>query len=132
MRVDLAVAGAHLRGQPLHHQLTDRDASFVRASRTSNAYRLYALDTTPHKPGLVRGAPGTGAPISIEIYSLPVAGFGEFVSLVPPPLCIGRVQLASGGDVAGFLCEAVGIYGAADITAFGGWVKYLNSLTSPT
>jgi len=31
----LAVGGAHLRGQPLNHQLTDRGASLLRTARTA-------------------------------------------------------------------------------------------------
>src|SRR5581483_2375572 len=51
----LAVAGAHLSGQPLNHQLTSRGARLARACRTSRHYRLYALQgTVPPKPGLVR------------------------------------------------------------------------------
>jgi hypothetical protein len=52
--VELAVVGAHLRGLPLHHQLADRGARFVRACRTAPCYRLHALDTDPPKPGMVR------------------------------------------------------------------------------
>ena len=51
----LAVAGAHLRGQPLNHQLTERGARFVRSCRTAPDYRLFALPATvPPKPGLLR------------------------------------------------------------------------------
>ena len=51
----LGVVGAHLRGQPLNHQLTERGARFVRSCRTARDYRLFALSgTVPPKPGLVR------------------------------------------------------------------------------
>ncbi len=53
-RIHLAVVGAHLEGQPLHHQLTDRDAELVSRTTTAPTYRLFALDTEPPKPGLVR------------------------------------------------------------------------------
>ena len=55
------------------------------------------------------------------MWELDVAGFGSFVDEVPAPLCIGRVQLVDGTDVAGFLCEPLAAEGARDITAFGGW-----------
>jgi hypothetical protein len=50
----IAVVGAHLGGQPLNHQLTDRAARLVSSTQTASCYRLYALATTPPKPGLVR------------------------------------------------------------------------------
>lgn len=52
--IELFVVGAHLAGQPLNHQLTDLGAAFVRPAHTETCYRLFALDTTPPKPGLLR------------------------------------------------------------------------------
>ncbi len=53
--IRLAVVGAHLRGQPLNHQLTDLGAAFVRAVRPAPLYRLYALlESNLPKPGLLR------------------------------------------------------------------------------
>ena len=124
----LAVVGAHLTGQPLNVQLTDRDAVLVRTTATASTYRLHALDTEPPKPGLVRvpaGDPGAGA-IEVEVWELDDAGFGSFVALVPPPLCIGTVELADGSSVKGFLCEPVALDGAPDITSTGGWRAYLS------
>jgi allophanate hydrolase len=123
----LAVVGAHLTGQPLNHQLTDRDASLARTTTTSSCYRLYALDTEPPKPGLVRvgeGEAGAGA-VEVEVWELDDAAFGSFVAAVPPPLCIGTVLLADGSSVMGFLCETVALDGAPDITASGGWRAHL-------
>ena len=56
--INIAVVGAHLTGQPLNFQLTERGATLVRAARTAPDYRLYALKgTVPPKPGLeARGA----------------------------------------------------------------------------
>jgi allophanate hydrolase len=62
-RVALAVVGAHLTGQPLNRELTDRGARLVRATRTAPVYRLYALaGARPRKPGLVRVEGGAGRP----------------------------------------------------------------------
>ena len=41
--VRVAVVGAHLRGEPLNWQLTQRGGHFVAATTTAPAYRLYAL-----------------------------------------------------------------------------------------
>jgi allophanate hydrolase len=124
--IELAVVGAHLRGQPLNHQLTDRGGTFVAATTTAASYRLYALATEPPKPGLVR-APGdpTAGAVEVEVWALAPAAFGEFVAAVPAPLSIGRVLLADGRDVAGFLCEPFATVGAEEITRFGGWRAYL-------
>jgi allophanate hydrolase len=121
----IAVAGAHLKGQPLNHQLTDRGAAFVRAARTAPCYRMYTLPTDPPKPGLVRVPVGDGAAgIEVEVWTLTPIEFAAFVDHVPAPLVIGRVLLEDGSDVAGFLCEPIALDGARDITEFGGWRAY--------
>ncbi|HZP30296.1 MAG TPA: allophanate hydrolase [Acidimicrobiia bacterium] len=125
--VELAVVGAHLRGQPLEHQLTRLGARFGRTARTAATYRLYALaGTTPPKPGLVRVEAG-GAAVEVETWALTPEAFGAFVADVPGPLCIGTVELDDGSMPKGFLCEAHAVAGADDITGFGGWRAYLAS-----
>ncbi|MCU1354038.1 MAG: Amidase [Acidimicrobiales bacterium] len=123
----MAVVGAHLTGQPLHHQLTDRGAQLVATTRTAPAYRLYALATEPPKPGLLRLAADdpAGAAIEVEVWELGLAAFGSFVDAIPAPLGVGRVMLEDGTDVAGFLCEPVAVADAVDITQHGGWRAYL-------
>ncbi|MBT2501775.1 allophanate hydrolase [Curtobacterium sp. ISL-83] len=120
--VDLLVVGAHLRDEPLNGQLVAAGGSFVRQVRTSADYRLYALDTVPPKPGLVR-ADG-GAPIAGEVWRLPAAGFGTFVAALPVPMAIGTVTLEDGSDVTGFLVEPFAVAGAREITDPGGWRAY--------
>ncbi|GAC1536009.1 MAG: allophanate hydrolase [Acidimicrobiales bacterium] len=120
--LDLAVVGAHLEGQPLHHQLVDLDARLVARTSTNREYRLFALpDTTPPKPGLVRVGPDDGARIEVEVYRLSPEAFGRFVAAIPAPLCVGRVVLEGGRSVSGFLCEPSATVGARDITSWGGW-----------
>ena len=124
--VPLAVVGAHLSGQPLNWQLTDRGARLALACRTSPDYRLYALaNTTPPKPGLVRVSHGEGRGIEVEVWMVPEYRLGGFVAAVPPPLAIGSIQLESGEWVKGFVCEPAALAGAVDITSFGGWRHYL-------
>jgi len=124
-RVRLAVVGAHLTGQPLNGQLTERAARLVGTFRTAAGYRLFALSGThPPKPGLVReeGAPGR---IEVEVWDMDQAAFGSFVALIPPPLGIGTLVLEEGSSVKGFICEQAGLAGAQDITNYGGWRAYL-------
>ncbi|HWE69035.1 MAG TPA: allophanate hydrolase [Acidimicrobiales bacterium] len=124
--IRLAVVGAHLTGQPLNHQLTDRGARRVGSTTTAPDYHLYALATDPRKPGLVRvAAGGAGVPIDVEVWELPPVGFADFVAAIPPPMVIGSVRLEDGSSAAGFLCEPIALEGAEDITAYGGWRAYL-------
>lgn len=121
----VAVCGAHLSGLPLNKQLLERNARLVRATQTAAEYRLFALpNTTPPKPGLVRVKDG-GSPIEVEVWELPVAHYGSFVAGIPEPLGIGRIRLADGEVVQGFLCESVAVENARDVTVFGGWRRYL-------
>lgn len=126
-RTRIAVLGAHLTGQPQNHALTDRGAVHVATSSTAPIYRLYALETDPPKPGLIRVGPddASAGPIEVEVWDIDIAAFGDFVDEVPAPLTIGRVVLADGNDVAGFLCEPIAARQAKDITALGGWRAYL-------
>lgn len=124
--VQVAVVGAHLSGQPLNSQLTERDAIFRESSRTAAGYRLYALPgTTPPKPGLVYEGTGPGA-IEVEIWEMDDTAFGSFVALIPSPLCMGTLVLEDGRRVKGFLCESHATIGAEDITGFGGWRAWLS------
>ncbi|MCJ1714350.1 allophanate hydrolase [Curtobacterium sp. VKM Ac-2922] len=132
--VDLLVVGAHLRGQPLNGQLVAAGGSFVMEAHTASDYRLYALDTVPPKPGLVRAGPvtpgdgrspasGSGSIVG-EVWRLPAAGFATFVAALPAPMAIGTVALDDGTDVTGFLVEPWAVDGAQDITQHGGWRAY--------
>lgn len=127
--ISVAVVGAHLRGMPLNHQLTDRGARFLEETRTAGCYRLYALSNSePKKPGLFRVQDG-GAEILVELWALPMNRFGELVAEVPPPLGFGKLELSDGRWVSGFICEPWGQEGAEDITRFGGFKAYLASLS---
>ena len=122
--VRVAVAGAHLSGQPLHEELLRCGARFVRACRTAARYRFLALmDLRPPRPGLLRDQERPGA-VAVEIYDLPTEGFGALTASVAPPLAIGTIELEDGEAVKGFLCESFAAPRARDITDFGGWVAF--------
>jgi allophanate hydrolase len=124
--IDLVVCGAHLEGQPLHHQLTSRGARLVARTATAPHYRMHELTTLPPKPGLVRVPPGQGASLEVEVWSLDAASFGTFVAAIPAPLTIGTVELADGTWAKGFLCEPYALAGTTDITHRGGWRAWLD------
>lgn len=122
--IELAVAGAHLSGQALNHELTSRGAQLLRTTQTAASYRLFALATTPPKPGLTYVGDGNGVGIEVEVWALTPAAFGSFVQAIPQPMGIGNTRLADGSVVKGFICEPYALEGAADISHFGGWRAY--------
>ncbi|MGV9456426.1 allophanate hydrolase [Streptomyces sp. NPDC003635] len=125
----LAVVGAHLSGQPLNGQLLALGGRLVCTTTTADTYRLYALNTVPPKPGLVRAREG-GAAIETEVWQLPAEGLGGLLGSLPRPMALGTVELADGSLVPGFLCEPEALDGAREITAFGGWRAALSALAS--
>ncbi len=127
--VNIAVVGAHLSGQPLNWQLTARGARLLRTCRTEAGYRLYALaGAKPPKPGLVRDPAFSGAGIEVEVWAMPEDQVGSFLALIPAPLGLGSANLADGESVKCFLCEPYAIPAATEITQFGGWRAYLETL----
>lgn len=125
--IDVLVCGAHLSGLPLNHQLTERKGTLIQTTETSAAYRMYLLDGgPPFRPGLIRDT-DAGSALPVEIWRLPADQFGSFVDGIPAPLGIGKVELADGRWVSGFICEPVGLEGAKEITSLGGWRGYLAS-----
>lgn len=122
--VTLVVAGAHLSGMVLNHELTSLGARLIRPALTAPGYKLFALSTTPPKPGLAQTPGFTGTGIAVELWGLSPAAFGRFVAALPAPMGIGRVTLEDGSVHPGFLCEAYALENAEDITSYGGWRAY--------
>ncbi|MEK1836333.1 MAG: allophanate hydrolase [Pseudomonas sp.] len=125
-RARLVVCGAHLDGLALNWQLQLRGARLLEATHSSPDYRLYALaGGPPYRPGMVRVKEG-GAAIAVEVWELPSSELGSFLTAIPAPLGLGKVQLADGRWESGFICEPYGLEGAVDISHLGGWRAYLN------
>ncbi|GAB7528279.1 allophanate hydrolase [Pseudomonas sp. 3A(2025)] len=123
----LVVCGAHLEGLALNGQLKQRGATLVETTHSAPAYRLYALAGGPvQRPGMVRVAE-QGVAIAIEVWQLPSAELGSFLSGIPAPLGLGKVELADGRWETGFICEGYGLTGAEDISQWGGWRAWLTS-----
>jgi allophanate hydrolase len=66
-----------------------------------------------------------GARIEIEVWAVPTEHLGSFIEGIPPPLGVGKLELQSGEQVTGFICEGYAAAGAADITSSGGWRAYI-------
>jgi allophanate hydrolase len=122
-QVRIAVVGAPLSGLPLNPQLTERNARLVSATQTASKYRFYALPDGK-RPGLIK-VDRDGAAIACEVWEMSASQFGTFVAGIPAPLGIGKLELADGSVVNGFICEGIGVANAQDITQYGGWRAWL-------
>jgi allophanate hydrolase len=112
--------GAHMAGLPLNGQITALGGRFVREAVTEPKYRMFALGK---RPGLLRASAG-GAALAGEVWALPTTAIGALLAQVAPPLGFGTVALDD-GPCLGFLAEAEGVAGAAEITHLGGWRAWL-------
>lgn len=132
--IELAVAGLHKRNQPLVFQLTDLNARYSYTTATSAEYKMYLVDPNgKKKPGLVRVEPGqTGSPVEVDVWKIPVENLGKFLVQIPHPLGLGKVELANGTWIQGFICEQYIAAFSEDITHFYRWEDFLSSLANPT
>jgi hypothetical protein len=119
-----AVNGTLMRGLALNQNLIDVGAKFVRADRTAPLYRLWSIEDKC--PAMIRVQTG-GVEIEIELWEVSDVGLIQILQQEPPGLVIGRVKLSDGSEVFGVLAESYVIDGQIEITAFGGWRKYLQS-----
>ena len=123
----IAVCGAHMEGLALHWQLSDRKARFVQRTLSAPCYRLYLLPANgriPDRPGMVRVCEG-GSAIELEVWEIPQSTLGSFLDGIAAPLGLGRVQLADGTTVCGFVCEGLISESALEITSHRSWRKWL-------
>lgn len=127
--VRMAVCGAHLEGMALNWQLLDRGGSKVCVTKTAPCYRMYLIpegDGLPERPALMMREDGVA--IDLEVWKLTREAFGDFVSKIPGPLGIGKVLLEDGSEVSGFIAEPRAAQNAKDLSSFGGWRGYQESL----
>jgi allophanate hydrolase len=123
----IAVAGAHLTGQPLNDQLVRRGGTLALEARTASDYRMYLLDGPLPRPGLTRTLePAAGPGVEVEIWKLPSAELAGFAATIAPPLAIGPMDLSDGRRVLGFVCTADGADPRHEITDLGSWRAFLD------
>jgi hypothetical protein len=121
----LAVNGTLMRGLELNANLISAGATFVRESATAPMYRLWSIGD--RHPAMMRSANG-GAPIALEIWSVPAEGLAAILQSEPPGLCIGKIRLADRTEVLGVLGEPTLCEGQPEITSYGGWRNYVARL----
>ncbi|WP_428368092.1 allophanate hydrolase-related protein [Mycolicibacterium sp.] len=119
--VELVVFGAHLRGGPLVHQLTDLGARWMGEISTAARYRMTVLPTVPPKPAVTRVPDGTaGAALYGHRWAMSAAALGRFLTALPAPMQLGKVEFADGSWRTAFGADAAAATGA-DISSFGSW-----------
>ncbi len=122
--ITLAVCGAHLKGEPLHGELSN--AEFLESARTASEYGMLAFrDGDVQKPALVGGKNS----FYVELYAMNAADFGKFVARIPSPLGIGKIKLSDGRMVPGFIgdssiLEDPAKFSVQDISELGDWRKF--------
>lgn len=117
---ELVVFGAHLRDGPLVYQLTDRGARFAGEITTAPRYRMTALPTTPPKPGVTRMPDGVaGATLTGHRWLLSPAALGRFLTELPAPMQLGKVEFADGTWRTAFGCD--GSVEGVDVSHYGSW-----------
>jgi allophanate hydrolase len=118
--VPLVVAGAHLRGEALEHQVLDCGGRWHATTRTAARYALHLVAEDPPRPGLIR-TDGPGTAIEVDVWALPPDGWARFVARGVPGLAVGRVELADGSVLPGFVAAADQAAGRPDLSPYGGW-----------
>jgi allophanate hydrolase len=124
----LAVAGAHLTGQPLNPDLLRLGGRLAYTARTDASYRMFEIPGPIPRPGLTQrmGAQGEkGDGIEVEVWRLPASAMAGLLASVMSPLAVGPMDLADGTQVLGFVCTTDASEAGRDITSFGGWRTYL-------
>ncbi len=118
---ELVVFGAHLRGGPLAHQLTDLGARWAGELTTAPRYRMTVLPTTPAKPAITRAPDGVdGTSLMGQRWLLSPAALGRFLAALPAPMQLGKVQFDDGTWRTAFGCDGAAATGK-DISAHGSW-----------
>ncbi|GAB3237016.1 allophanate hydrolase-related protein [Mycolicibacterium hippocampi] len=121
--VELVVFGAHLRGGPLVHQLTDLGARWAGEIITAPRYRMTVLSTSPAKPAITRVFDGEpGAALHGHRWLMSAAALGRFLAALPAPMQLGKVEFDDGSWRTAFGCEASAAVGA-DISSYGSWTR---------
>jgi allophanate hydrolase len=118
---ELVVFGAHLRGGPLAHQMTDLGARWAGEVTTAPRYQMSVLPTTPAKPAVTRVSDGqSGAALLGHRWLLSPAALGRFLAALPSPMQLGKVEFDDGTWRTAFGCDAAAASGT-DISAYGSW-----------
>jgi allophanate hydrolase len=129
----LAVAGAHLTGQPRNGDLLALGGRLHARARTAGGYRMYEVPGPFPRPGLVADPSGPAGGLEVEVWDLPAHAISELLAGIAPPLALGAITLDDASTAPGFVAQHLGP-DARDITAHRGWrayLKYRQKLIAP-
>lgn len=129
-QVELAVFGAHCRDMPLNDDLLARGGRFVEEIATSPDHRMFLIPGPVSRPVVQGGHELDGTALHGELWRLPVAELGPFLTTVTAPMSIGPVTLHDGRNVLGFTGRVP--TEATDITEHGSWRQYRAALARAT
>jgi allophanate hydrolase len=123
-RTLLAVAGAHLSGQPRNVDLLELGGRLHSRARTAPGHRMYVAPGPFPRPGVAQG-PGESS-IELEVWDLPPGAAEQLRPTIAAPLTLGPVLLDDGSEVLGFvIAPDADTAGWPDITHLGSWRAYL-------
>lgn len=122
------ICGSALRGQPDHKNL--QSARFVKTTATRPNYRLHAAMDGWH-PAIYEVASG-GISIPGEVYELTAEQYEHLISTEPPNMYPSDVILEDGEAITAMLYpqELVAQYNWSDISHYGGWAAYKQTVES--
>jgi len=123
--VEFTVNGTLMRGLALNQNLLAVGAKFESETTTVASYRLWSINDV--HPAMIRVAEG-GVSIDVEVWAIPAEGLATILLQEPPGLCVGKVRLADGREVLGVLGEPILCEDKLEITHYGGWRAYQQSL----
>ncbi len=120
------ICGSALRGQPDNKNL--RGAKFVKEAKTVSKYRLHAVKDGWH-PGIYAVETG-GISILGEVYEMSDDDYEYLLSQEPPNMYPETVYLEGGECAIAMLYprELIEKENYPDISHFGGWIAYKNSM----
>ena len=121
----LAVNGTLMRDLSLNPNMLNVGSTFEREAKTEPSYRIWSIDD--NYPAMIKVKTG-GVSITLEVWNVPLAGLGMILSQEPPGLAIGKVKLQDGEEVLGVIGEPLTVEGKREITQYGGWRAYQDSL----
>lgn len=122
------ICGSALRGQPDHQNL--QSAKFIKQAATAPRYRLHAAADGWH-PAIYEVAQG-GISIPGEVYEMTLEQYEHLSATEPPNMYPSDVVLEDGEVLTAFLYpqELVEKYNWQDISDYGGWAAYKQSVAN--
>lgn len=126
--VILAVNGTLMRGLELEKNLINAKGIFIQEAKTARCYRLWSIDD--NNPAMLRVSPddSNAVCVDVELWELPYEGLTSVLLGEPQGLSIGKVLLDDGRTVLGVIGEPELVKWQKEISSFGGWRNYINSI----